>query len=465
MLADASAAAFAMKAFVAPVVATLCVLAGLASTFFLVMGGMQYMSSTGKPENLEQAKKIIRNALVGLVLVLAAGALTAILSHAYSASGGSMADKLPAVAPNVAETSGNPLVDTLISTLVGLFRTIIDSIGDPLIKALNFFTNGTPLMGDNSAVFNLWLAVVGITDALFVLAIALIGFHVMSAESLGIDEIDVRHLLPQVVLVFLLVNTSLFVIDGIISLSNGMLDALTAGFGKVSIWDTLANVTHQSGALGLAGLLVMVAFLILAIMLMVYYVGRIIALYVGAILSPLVILLWLLPAFKDFTDAALKIYLSTVFSLFVQVVILRLATSLFAGLAHGDLNSQPNVLMALIVGLATMVAMLKTQGVIRELAYAAAVPKTGRAMTGMMMKTAVASKSSAGSAWYLGTKAYQGGRWAYRKWRGEEEDNNNPGSGQDGPEGGGSARRPGKVLDTGETIVEPSKKQEKAVPA
>lgn len=374
-----------------------------------------------------------------------------------------MADRLPAVAPNVAEKSGNPLVDTLVSTLVGLFRTIIDSIGDPIIKALNFFTNGTPLMGDNSAVFNLWLAVVGITDALFVLAVSLIGFHVMSAASLGIDEIDVTHLLPQVGLVFLLVNTSLFVIDAIISLSNGMLDALTAGFGRVSIWDTLANVTHQSGGLGLAGLLVMLAFLILAIMLMVYYVGRIIALYVGAILSPLVIMLWLLPAFKDFTDAAFKIYLSTIFSLFVQVVILRLATSLFAGLAHGDLNSQPNVLMALIVGLATMVAMLKTQGVIRELAYAAAVPKTGRQLGSVMFRTsAIVAKPSFAGGMYVGGQFVKGGRWVVDKIRHKD---NKPGPGDDSQDGGNSDNGRGRVLSTGETIVEPPKKQKKAVPA
>ena len=35
-------------------------------------------------------------------------------------------------------------------------------------------------------------------------------------------------------------------------------------------------------------------------MLLVYYVGRIIILFIGAALSPLVVLLWLLPGFRDF---------------------------------------------------------------------------------------------------------------------------------------------------------------------
>lgn len=35
-------------------------------------------------------------------------------------------------------------------------------------------------MAENSSVFNLWLAIVGITDVLFVVILGLIGLHVMS---------------------------------------------------------------------------------------------------------------------------------------------------------------------------------------------------------------------------------------------------------------------------------------------
>src|SRR5258707_601939 len=108
MLADATAASNAMRAFITPAVATLCALAGLASAGFLVHGGIQYMTSSGKPEKLEQAKRIIRNAILGLILVFAAATLTAILSHAYAASGGQAHDKLPNITPNLpAKNSSN----------------------------------------------------------------------------------------------------------------------------------------------------------------------------------------------------------------------------------------------------------------------------------------------------------------------------------------------------------------------
>lgn len=344
------------------------------------------MASKGSPEKLEQAKKIIRNALIGLVLVLAAATLTAILSHAYSASGTSGAEKLPTLQPIEQGKTDNGLVDVLINAVVGLLRNVVQSVGQPFLEALSYFINSTPLMGDNSSVFNLWLAIVGITDALFVLAIALLGFHVMSASSFGFEELEIKQLLPQLALIFLLINTSIFAIDGIISLSNAMIHALQSGFPSTDVWAVLAEITKKSSDLGVAGLLVMVAFLVLSIMLLVYYVGRLITLYIGAILSPLVLLLWLIPAFKDFAITALKTYLTMIFVLFVHVVILLLAASIFTGMLGGDNNGQPNTLMALIVGLATVVALLKTQGFMQELSYAASTPRAAREMAGSFMR-------------------------------------------------------------------------------
>src|SRR6266536_3777404 len=99
MLADAVAASNVMRSFVAPVVTTLIAIASIAVVFFLINGGIHYMTSSGNPDRLEHARKIIRNALIGLVLVIAAGTLTAILSHAYSPTGQVATEKLPSLVP------------------------------------------------------------------------------------------------------------------------------------------------------------------------------------------------------------------------------------------------------------------------------------------------------------------------------------------------------------------------------
>lgn len=385
LFANASAASHAMQSFLSPVIATLCVIATLACTFFLVTGGIQYMTSKGNPENLEHAKRTLKNALIGLVLVIAAATLTAILSHAYGSSAGTGIEKLPTLMPIQQDTSTS-FWDVVTKAIVHVLQSIVSSIGQPFVQALDYFTKGTPLMGDNSSVFNLWLAIVGIADVLFILVVGLLGFHIMSFSTLGFDEIDLKQVLPQLALVFLLMNTSIFAIDAVIGLSNGMIHALQAGFPSTSIWDLLAGITKKSADLGLGGLLVMIAFLVLTVMLLVYYVGRLITLYIGAVLSPLVIMLYLLPAFKDFAISALKVYLTTIFVLFVQVVIMLLASSIFRGMLQNDTSGQPNTLMALIVGLATVLALLKVQGVMQELSHAASTPRAAREVAGSFMR-------------------------------------------------------------------------------
>jgi len=377
-MAQGSAAGSAMRSFITPVMVTLVSLGSLVATFFLVNGGIQYMTSSGKPDKLDHAKKILRNALIGLILVIGAGVLTAILTHAYQSGSTANVEQLPNLTPIQPEPTNGGLVDVLVKAIVGLFRHIIESAAAPFINALDFFTQSTPLMAANSSVFKLWLATVAIADSLFVLVVALLGFHVMSAATLGIDEIEFKHLLPQLAAAFLLVNTSIFAIDAIISLSNGMISALLAGFPGTSVFKALSDVAKQAGGMGLVALMILVVFMILSVILLIYYVTRLVVLYIGAVLSPFVVLLWLLPSFKDFAAAATKTYLTTVFVLFVHVVILLLAASIFSGMAAANPDNKLDPIMATVVGVATILALLKTQGVLSQLSYVSIGPKAMR---------------------------------------------------------------------------------------
>jgi hypothetical protein len=374
-----------MRLFVAPLMVVSIGLASLVSTFFLVTAGFAYMTSSGRPDKLEHAKKVIRNALVGLVIVIGAAALTALLTHAYQSAGGSGIDKMPALAGIKPAAPSGSLVNVLVDAVVGLFQAIIESAAVPFIAALAYFTHGTPLMAANSSVFDLWLAIVGMADALFVLVVALLGFHVMSAATLGLEEIEFKHMLPQLGLAFFFVNTSIFAVDGVISLSNAMIGALYTVFPIGNVWTSLSAVASQAGGLGLVALLIMVAFLVLTVILLIYYVTRLVTLYLGAILSPLVVLLLLVPGFKDFAHAAIKTYLSTIFVLFVHVVILLLAASIFSGMLAASPNSTLDPIMAAIVGLATITALIKTQGVLMQLSYVSVGPKAMRKLGGQFM--------------------------------------------------------------------------------
>ena len=382
---DVSAAGRSLESLLQPLMLSLTGLASLVAVFFLIFGGYQYMTSKGSPDKLEHAKRIIRNALIGLVIVIAAGTLTNILANSYDAGNQQLANNLPALESIEPQDGGGGVVEVLIKAITGLFKHIIVSAAKPFIDALEYFTRATPLMGENSSVMRLWLTVVGITDALFVLVLALLGFHVMSSASLGFDEIEFKHMIPQLALTFLFVNTSIFAIDAVISVSNFMIKALTASFGDTSVFNVLSSIANDAGGMGLVALMILVVFLVLSVILLVYYVMRVVVLYLGAILSPLVALLLLMPGFKDFAITAIKTYVTVVFVLFVHAIILLLAASVFAGMIASDAEGVLNPLMSIIVGIATLITLLKTQGVMQQFAYVSVGPRALRKLGGQFI--------------------------------------------------------------------------------
>ncbi|TXG77769.1 hypothetical protein E6P97_00980 [Patescibacteria group bacterium] len=386
LLADTSGAVSVMRGYVNPMAQVLAGLATLACVFFLVNGGYQYITSTGNPEALENAKLIIKRALIGLVIVLGAATLTTILSGAYGDPSGTTNATLPSLQAIEPDDVGSGLVEVLIKAITGFLNNIIQAVGAPFLSALDYFTKETPLMAKNSGVFNLWLAVVGITDVLFILVVALLGFHVMSSATLGFDELDLKQLLPRLALAFLLINTSIFFIDAVVELSNVLITAINKVSGASSVWETLTAVVKESGGQGAAALLVMVAFLIFSVILLIYYVGRLVVLFLGAVLSPLVVVLWLLPSFRDFAVSAIKTYITTIFVLFVHVVTLILAATLFTGMSAIDGgNTAPNVLMSMVVGLATVLTLLKTQGVMMQFSYVSMGARNARKLGGQFI--------------------------------------------------------------------------------
>lgn len=405
-LASAQTASDAMQAYVTPTMVTLISLATLACTAFIIVGGVRYMTASGNPEQLFQAKRLIKNALIGLVLVISASVLTGILHSAYSENNSTHNETTPDLSIIEQPETEEDLGGVITGAIIGIFRKIIQAIGTPFIKAIDYFTSGTPLMADNPQVFNVWLSIVAIADVLFILVVALLGFHVMSFQSLGFEELDIKQLLPQIAAAFLLINSSIFVIDAVIGVSNAMITAVQSSFSTGEIWKSLISITEKAYGIGLAGLLVMGAFLILVVMLLVYYLGRLITLYVGAVLSPLVALLWLLPAFKDFALTAMKTYLTTIFVLFVHVVILLLASSIFTGVLNDEATAQPNSYMGLLAGIATVLVLLKTQGFMRELSYAASTPRAARELSTQFVRGFSSVKKSVVSA-RLGTSTSQ----------------------------------------------------------
>ena len=69
----------------------------------------------------------------------------------------------------------------------------------------------------------------------------------------------------------------------------------------------------------------------------------------------------------------------------MHVIILQLAASLFTGMSVTSSTHTPDTLMAMVVGLATLIALLKTQGVMMQLSYVSVGPRSARKLGGQFM--------------------------------------------------------------------------------
>ncbi len=58
--------------------------AGLIAVLFLIIGGFRYITSAGNEETAEQAKKIITNAIIGIVVIILSFVIVRVISSALA---------------------------------------------------------------------------------------------------------------------------------------------------------------------------------------------------------------------------------------------------------------------------------------------------------------------------------------------------------------------------------------------
>ena len=364
----ASATNSEIASFTSDSLKVLITVSSLASVLFIIYGSYIYITSTGRPEAVEHAKKTIRNALIGLVLVLAAGTIGSLLSGALNPPNTGPLGNQFSLTPIQPATPANGLTQVLIDAVSGFLQNVIQSAAKPLTDGIINFLTTTPALATNSVIFNFWVVILGITDSLFALIVALIGLQYMSATTFGFEELEFKQLLPRVALAFLGANTSIFLIDWVIRVSNTLVGAVLSATGGISnawVLNAFNPASLVTGATALITLIFMLLFVILSIALLLFYISRLILVALGAVISPLIFLLWVLPKFSDFAEIAIKTYLVTIFSVFVHVVIIQLASSFLTIPGQSGTNS----LISILVGIGLFFTLLKTPSVMMQLMF------------------------------------------------------------------------------------------------
>jgi hypothetical protein len=397
-----AAAHSSIDSYLSPILTTFVVIAVALCTVYLGIGGFHYMTASGDVQKLARAKRLMRNTVIGLVLIIAAAALTSTLSAAFTSPGAPTSSSIPSVVPVNPINNSNIVEKVLLGGIESFLKAIVTSIADPIMNGLDGFIKSTPYMSKNSTVYELYGVTLAIADALFVAVVALLGFHLMSADVFGYEEMSIKFLLPRLGLIFVLMNASIFAIDAVIGLSNAIVSAIYAGISATDLWTTLSSLTDKlAGNQGLVTLLLMIVMVVFAVILYIYYVCRLLTLFLGAVLAPLVTLLCLIPSFREFAIGLIKNYIAVIFVLPVHVLILALTSSLLVNIA-ADPTTSTNAATFVLLAIAAMWLLLKTPGVMHRAGYSA----TGLAMVSKMGATVATNtfllSKIAGQAAYVG---------------------------------------------------------------
>ncbi len=372
------------------------IIATAAATLFLIKGGYLYFTSAGQPQALDEAKKTIRNSLMGLVVVLSAGLIISIFKGALPASSTTANSAAVTIAPITTIKPSDGLSQVLIDAVSAFIQNIVESSTKPIVDGIIGFLTTTPNLLGNSVITNFWLVSLGIVDTLFVLVVALLGLHFMSASTLGFEEVELKQLLPRIGTAFLGANISLFLADYVITTANTLVKTIldsTGGLSHAWIMDAINPVSFATGTTPLITLIFLVLFLILAVVLLLMYIARLITISLGAVLSPFIFLLWTLPKFSDFAEIAIKSYVATVFTVFIHVVVIQLAAAFLT--IPGNSN---NSLLAIAIAIGLFLTLLKVPGTMMQMVFYTSRNGTFKKMGSQIVNVMTTERSSSATA-------------------------------------------------------------------
>ena len=344
-------------------------IAGVSVVFFLIKAGYEYMASEGKPENLMSAKRTIKNALIGLLMVIGATILVSIFRNSIELN---TLDNTTSTLDIEALELANPsdgLTQVLIDAVSAFMQNIIETATKPIVDGVLGYLTTTPSLITNDVIVNFWLISLGIVDSLFIVVVALLGLRVMSGDTFGFEQVELKQLIPKISLYFLAANVSLFLADYVLLTSNTLVTAVISSSGGLShSW--VVNIINSetiftpSTSAPLITLIFLIIFLIVAILLLFMFITRLIIIAIMAVLSPFIFLLWTLPKFSDLAEIAVRSYLVAVFMVFVQVVVIQLAASFLSLPDHSN-----NSIISIAVAIGLFLTLLKVPGSLNQMIF------------------------------------------------------------------------------------------------
>ncbi len=231
-------------------------------------------------------------------------------------------------------------------------------------SSLNFVTQ-TPAEGtyDSPTVRSLWDFSRAIVNAALAVIVMWGGFNVILKEHTRSPYHEAMELLPRVILAALAANLTIEFARLLIDVNN----AISAAIGEVSLPGYDQATPSQEG---IALIFTAVAYGIVAILLVFQMLMRLALLAMLIVLGPVAALMWVLPQTQQWTRWWVDLFTTTVFQQAVQVMVLRLGSSLMVELTPGSMS---NALLTMLLGLAVCWLTLKVPSLLRSSRSAAGI--------------------------------------------------------------------------------------------
>ena len=302
-------------------------------------------------------------------------------------------------------------------------------------------------------VLLLWRAVWTVAVGSLTLLLAWGGLSLIMREHINPRWATWRELMPRLVIATLTASTSLWWGSLIIDLNNAIIGyfrtaVLSDGsyllFWNIGLWgELLADQPWETLALYVALLVVMVFYAFFFLLLIIQLYIRLALIDALLVLSPVALVLWVLPQTAGWSAQWLRLFMVTVFQQAVQVVVLTLGTLFLLDVQQP--LAVPEVLLRMPVGIAILYLSTKVPSLI------------DRASAGGVYESWGGTLALAFLGWRT-IKGLAGHSAGSRSTPPSEGSNAGPGAGpagwgQGGPSGSGS---PPPVLTAGHRGVLPS---------
>ena len=267
-------------------------------------------------------------------------------------------------------------------------------------SSLNFVTR-TPAAGTYASptVRSLWDYARAITNAALAVIVLWGGLNVMVKEHIRSPYHEALELLPRLLLGALAANLSLLFARFLIDLNN----AVAGGVGQVGLPGYDQATPSQEG---MALIVTALAYGIVSILLILQMLMRLALLDLLIILSPLAMLLWVLPQTQGWFRWWIDLFPITVFQQAIQVLTLRLGTALMVELTPGSLS---NATLTLFLGIAVCWLTLKVPALLHRASHRAGL---GSVVSLVLISRAAGGLASGagGAAGAAGASMAMGGR-------------------------------------------------------